>query len=264
MSYSQHPLSAAFPSMSDEDFQALVDDIDNNGQREPVMIFEGMILDGWHRYRACTSLGMEVTKFEFKGDDPVSFVMSSNLHRRHLTASQRAAAVVACTQWRPVGKAKPETISGLQTEKEMARVAGTSDRTIRDAKMAHKAGLTDVVKSGAMTANEAAKVARGTIEKASKPAITVEVKQAPADDEGAPDQAEFDSLAAAEKAEMAAMRLLLASDEPLADVTAKYQQALLQIEQLSARIVGLQNQSTHQIKTIKSLQAKLKKLEQAA
>lgn len=92
------------------------------------------------------------------------------------------------------------------------------------------------------------------------PAPTV----APQDDEGAPDEAEFDSIAAAEKAEEMAMRLLLASDEPLADVTEKYKQSLLQIEQLTARIVGLQNQSTHQIKTIKSLQAKLKKLEQAA
>lgn len=83
-------------------------------------------------------------------------------------------------------------------------------------------------------------------------------------DEGAPDQAEFDAQAAAEKAEAMAMRLLLASDQPLADVTEKYQQALLQIERLTARIAGLQNESTHQIKVIKSLQSKLKRLEQAA
>jgi uncharacterized ParB-like nuclease family protein len=88
--------------------------------------------------------------------------------------------------------------------------------------------------------------------------------EAAPDDEGAPDQAEFDAQAAAEKAEAMAMRLLLASDKPLADVTAKYQQALLQIERLTARITGLQNESTHQIKVIKSLQSKLKRLEQAA
>ena len=83
------------------------------------------------------------------------------------------------------------------------------------------------------------------------------------EEEGAPDQAEFDSVAAAQKAEEMSMRLLLASDEPLADVTANYKQALLQIERLNARIVGLQNQSLHQIKTIKGLQAKLKKMEAA-
>ena len=72
MTYTQHPLSAAFPAMSDEDFQALKDDIEVNGQREPVMIFEGMVLDGWHRYRACIDLGLDPQQFTFpEGDDPV-------------------------------------------------------------------------------------------------------------------------------------------------------------------------------------------------
>ena len=102
MTYTQHPLSAAFPAMSDEDFQALKDDIEVNGQREPVMLFEGMVLDGWHRYRACAELGLSVEKFTFSAtDDPVAFVLSHNLHRRHLSASQRAAAVVACSEWQP-------------------------------------------------------------------------------------------------------------------------------------------------------------------
>jgi hypothetical protein len=158
----QHPLSAAFPAMSAEDFAALVADIKANGQREPIIIHEGMVLDGWHRYQACSQLGIKRQQFTFPADkDPVAFVLSHNLHRRHLTPSQRAAAVVACSEWAPKGRpGKPETISGFR-EKDMAKAAGTSDRTIRDAKAAHKAGLTDAVKSGALTAHEAAQVARG-------------------------------------------------------------------------------------------------------
>lgn len=159
----QHPLSAAFPAMSAEDFAALVEDIKANGQREPIMVFDGMVLDGWHRYNACEQLGMKAQTFTFPADkDPVAFVKSHNLHRRHLTASQRALAIVACSEWVQRGKpsSKPETISGLR-EKDMAKEAGTSDRTIRDAKVAHKAGLGDAVKAGAMTAHEAAQVARG-------------------------------------------------------------------------------------------------------
>lgn len=83
-------------------------------------------------------------------------------------------------------------------------------------------------------------------------------------DEGAPDQAEFDSFAAAEKAEENAMRFLLASDAPMADMTEKYKQQIIMIERLNSRITGLQNQSMAQIKTIKSLKSKLAKLEQAA
>jgi hypothetical protein len=158
----QHPLSAAFPAMSAEEFAALVQDMKANGQLEPIVRFESMALDGWHRSRACEQLGATPKTVEYQGDDPVSFVLSRNLHRRHLTLSQRAAAIVACAEWRGRGKpaAKPEPGSGL-SEREMARMAGTSDRTIRDAKVAHKAGLTEAVKDGALTVKEAAAVARG-------------------------------------------------------------------------------------------------------
>jgi hypothetical protein len=161
----QHPLSAAFPAMSAEDFAALVVDIKTNGQREPVTVHEGMVLDGWHRYQACVQNGIKPLQFTFPADkDPVAFVLSENLHRRHLTPSQRAAAVVACSEWAPKGRPqKAEMVSGFR-EKDLAKAAGTSDRTIRDAKVAHKAGLTDAVKSGAMTAHEAAQVARGNPE----------------------------------------------------------------------------------------------------
>lgn len=163
MTMKQHPLSAAFPAMSAEDFAALVEDIEANGQREPIMTLDGMVLDGWHRYSACMQLGIKAQTFTFPADkDPVAFVKSHNLHRRHMTASQRAVAIVACSEWVQRGKpsSKPEMVSGLR-EKDMAKEAGTSDRTIRDAKVAHKAGLGDAVKDGAMTAHEAAQVARG-------------------------------------------------------------------------------------------------------
>lgn len=174
----QHPLSAAFPAMSADDFAALVEDIRANGQREPVIVFEGMVLDGWHRYSACVQLGIKAQQFTFaEGKDPVAFVLSQNLHRRHLTGSQRAAAVVACTEWAPRGRpGKPEPGSGLTRDADMAKVAGTSDRTIRDAKVAHKAGLTDAVKDGALTAKEAARVARGKTDK--KPPRTLDDRPA--------------------------------------------------------------------------------------
>jgi hypothetical protein len=167
MELNQHPLSAAFPAMSVEDFGALVEDVRANGQREPIMLYEGMVLDGWHRYRACVECGLKPQKFDFPADkDPVAFVLSHNLHRRHLTPSQRAAAVVACTEWAPPHrpKKKGEPGSHLSTTAELAKTAHVSDKTIKDAKAAHKAGLTDAVKAGALTVKEAAQVARGKAE----------------------------------------------------------------------------------------------------
>ncbi len=182
MSLQQHPLSAAFPAMSDDDFAALKADIAANGQREPVMLYEGMVLDGWHRYQACTQLGLSVEKFNFAADgDPVSFVLSHNLHRRHLSASQRAAAVVACAQWAPTGRPKKvEPSSTFSTNKDLAKAAGTTVRTITDAKAAAKAGLGDAVKEGAVTAKEAAAVARGKPTEPAKPAKRT-LDQRPAD-----------------------------------------------------------------------------------
>ena len=198
MELMQHPLSAAFPSMSAEDFQALKDDIDNNGQREPVMLLEGMVLDGWHRYRACVELGIKPTQFKFpEGDDPVAFVISHNLHRRHLTPTQRAAAVVACSEWvaPTIGRPRVEPGSTLaKTNAEMAKAAQVTPRTITDVKAAHKAGLGEAMKDGAISAKEAAQVARDTPAKA--PAKSAPKKHAPWDKPAAP-PADDDSMAEA-------------------------------------------------------------------
>ena len=48
MKHQQHPLSAAFPAMSTDDLQALIEDIEVNGQREPIVLFEGLVIDGGH------------------------------------------------------------------------------------------------------------------------------------------------------------------------------------------------------------------------
>lgn len=238
MTLKQHPLSAAFPAMSSDDFAALVEDIKTNGQREPVIVFEGMVLDGWHRYSACVTLGIKAQHFTFpEGKDPVAFVLSQNLHRRHLSASQRAAAVVACAEWAPRGKptAKPETISGLR-EADMAKVAGTSDRTIRDAKVAHRAGLTDAVKAGALTAHEAAQVARG------KPAEKPKKAPAPAPSPAPADDSQADELAHT-------VRELAQENETLRD--------RLAVEAMDAS----EDEKTQASETIAELRARVKTLE---
>lgn len=159
MQLQQHPLSAAFPSIADVDLDALAEDIKKHGQRERGTLLKGMVLDGWHRYLACERLGIPFTASEFDGEDPVAFVLSRNLHRRHLTASQRAAAVVACHNWRPAGKSRGAELHGV-TKAEMADEAQVSERTIVHAKQAHQAGLSEAVKSGQVSVERAAEIAK--------------------------------------------------------------------------------------------------------
>lgn len=73
-----------------EEWRDFVADIRINGQQEPIVLYEGKILDGRNRYLACLELGLKPKTTEYKGDDPLAYVLSTNLHRRHLTKSQRA------------------------------------------------------------------------------------------------------------------------------------------------------------------------------
>ena len=90
-----HPLANLFPMMEPTEFKALVEDIKQNGQLHPIVIWKDQILDGRNRFRACEHLNIEPKYTTFEGSDPFSFVVSLNLHRRHLSSSQRAAIALS-------------------------------------------------------------------------------------------------------------------------------------------------------------------------
>jgi ParB-like chromosome segregation protein Spo0J len=89
-----HPLANLFPEMNPDEFRQLVEDIRTNGQIEPVILHPvcKRIVDGRHRAVAVRELGLELQSRVFDGDpdDMFQLVLSMNLKRRHLTASQKA------------------------------------------------------------------------------------------------------------------------------------------------------------------------------
>jgi hypothetical protein len=90
-----HPLADIFPpAAKGDDFQAFIEDIKTNGQRQEIVILNGEILDGRRRYAVCRQLGLTPKTRQFDprrdGESPRDFVLSMNLHRRHLSTSQRA------------------------------------------------------------------------------------------------------------------------------------------------------------------------------
>lgn len=89
--YPVHPAAKIFPMMPQKELQDLADDIKINGLREPIVVFEGRKVDGRNREAACLLAGVEPRYREWSGEGSVvAWVLSVNLHRRHLTDTQRA------------------------------------------------------------------------------------------------------------------------------------------------------------------------------
>lgn len=86
-----HPIANLLPMIDGAAWPEFVNSLREKGLIDPIVTHEGMILDGRNRYRACVVLGIEPRFSTYKGDDPLGFVIASNVHRRHLTTAQRAA-----------------------------------------------------------------------------------------------------------------------------------------------------------------------------
>ena len=86
-----HPVANLFPLLEGPEYQSLKEDIQAQGLRCPVLTYQGQIIDGRNRYRACRELGIEPKSQEWDGQGSlVDCVLSLNQCRRHLNESQRA------------------------------------------------------------------------------------------------------------------------------------------------------------------------------
>jgi len=117
-----HPAADAFPMMDAVRLGELKTDIAANGQREPITLCDGMILDGRNRYRACIDLGIEPESREYSGD-PWAFAWSLNGARRDLEATVRALIFKRCED----GSAK--------WSKRLAKIAEEGNRKKSEAKV---------------------------------------------------------------------------------------------------------------------------------
>ena len=114
--YEFHPIANVFPLMKGDEFKRFKKDIRTNKLREQIIIYEGKILDGRNRYNACKELGLPVdTRLLPAGTDPIAFVVSANIHRRHLNESQRATVAAQLATFTEVVKLPKEKQAELTT-----------------------------------------------------------------------------------------------------------------------------------------------------
>ena len=272
MNLQQHPLSAAFPAMSADDFQALKDSIEAIGVQNPVTLYEGMVIDGWHRYSAADSLGMECPTVDLADIDPRDFVLAQNKARRHITQAQLAMAATAVYAWAPVGN--PDlSQSGTEcpigkTNTELAEIAGVGERTIKQAKAVQTKATPEVqaaVKRGDIGLPKAAAIAKLPAEQQaaalSKPAPKQPKKEAEEVQYFGPSPDELDEAVKAAEADTTALEMLMAADDKLAAAVAEIKRLKMQLAAVESARDGYMNRSNELISRINSLKKKIAKLE---
>src|SRR5437762_7214601 len=147
--YEQHLLGRLLPPMAPDDFQRLAADIAAHGLLEEIVLYQGTILDGWSRYRACQARGIKPRFREFTSHDPVAYVLSRNVQRRHLSvvqilrvleAARPALEAEAVARKRAALHRAPTTADPVRQNSaprgrvnaQIAQMAGVSKDTVKD------------------------------------------------------------------------------------------------------------------------------------
>lgn len=140
-SYPWHPYANLFPIIDGDNFDELVSDIEENGVLDPIVFYEGKVLDGRNRYLAAERLGVGYPRIEYEGNDPLGFVISHNLKRRHLTESQRAMVAAKLAKMPAHRPNKSENLpTSDMSQSQAAEMLNVSDRSIRTAKQVQDHG----------------------------------------------------------------------------------------------------------------------------
>ena len=157
-----HEVAHLFPEMQEQEFEELKQDIRKHGQQVPIILYEGKVVDGRHRLRACGELGI-VPRFEkmvAANEAEVSqAVVSINLHRRHLSEGQRALIAARMTT-STIGS--NQHTAGAVSQQKAADELGVSVDSVLRGKKVIKHGVPELVQAvaaGKINISSAAKLA---------------------------------------------------------------------------------------------------------
>lgn len=182
-----HPAAELFPLMSKSELAALAEDIRTNGQQEAIVYFKGQVLDGRNRLLACAIAGKKPDTCEIDDDhsfDPIAYVLSANLHRRHLNESQRSLVAARMKKLlepdaknrqreggKSAGRSRPKQVSAnLHQPNGKASDQAATLLNVGSSSVAHASTVLDkgspeliaAVESGEVAVSKAAKVAKTT------------------------------------------------------------------------------------------------------
>lgn len=116
------------PPLTDDEFSRLEKSILTEGVREPIITWNGTIIDGHNRYRICQKHGLsfKTTEREFDSRDAaIAWICDNQLGRRNLDPGQRAALVIEQNEAEVREAARERQILNLKQNQEHSE---TNDR----------------------------------------------------------------------------------------------------------------------------------------
>ena len=165
-----HPLAEIFPLIDGQDFDDLVADIKARGLKEPISTFDGMIVDGRNRYRACNAAEVKLEPGDIgeldPGTDLVAYVISANLRRRHMDDEARARVAARLATYRRGDD--QHTANAGPSQAKAAKLLNVSEARVERVAKVIKTGAPELVaamESGEVTSSVAATVASLPAEK---------------------------------------------------------------------------------------------------
>lgn len=155
-----HEIAQVFPRLPDAELAALAEDIKANGLHHAITTLDGKILDGRNRYAACIMAEVEPRFEEYIGDNPLAFVISENIVRRHLDESQRAMCAARLAN---MGEGHPTAQICAVSQPQAAEMLNVGRRSVQSAKTVIANGvpeLAQAVDAGEIAVSRAAEIAR--------------------------------------------------------------------------------------------------------
>lgn len=258
-----HRFAEIFPLIEGDDFAALVADIEAHGLQEKIVRYDGKVLDGRNRFLACQKAKVKPQYRDFKGTDEqaLAFVVSANVQRRHLTASQLSMASARLATLRSGQRSDHVEGVSIETASEMVGASVCGTKRARKVINEGSKALQNAVDSGEVSVSKAVSVvdlpkseqlAAAKAKPAKAPEPEPEASWEP-DEEAALEQAEKELAASVDK--------VMASDDRLAASYAEMKRQAAEIASLKLSRDGFQNRCNEILTRYKALQRKAEKLE---
>jgi transposase len=165
--YEIHPIAKCYPKITGKEFTELKRSIRAQGLLNPITLYEGQILDGGNRYRACVEENVTPHFRDLpEGINAIEYAIAQNESRRHLTIEQRAFIGAKLARLRPGGDRRSEAFNaasadGITTE-SVAKKLRISSKSIERARKIQKEGapeLAEAAEKGDLALAQAERIA---------------------------------------------------------------------------------------------------------